>query len=117
VTKWRRHRWAGHVARMRERKSEYRALVGKPEGRKPLGKPWRRWENNIKWIFEMWDGGHGLNRTVSGYGQVAGWCEWKLRSWTRERDVKIEAVLCNTVRVKIPVWCQLDTCFTHACTK
>jgi hypothetical protein len=41
-------RWAGHVARMGERRGAYRALVGKPEGRRPLGGPRRRWEDNIK---------------------------------------------------------------------
>jgi hypothetical protein len=41
-------RWAGHVARMGARRGAYRALVGKPEGRRPLGRPKRRWEDNIK---------------------------------------------------------------------
>jgi hypothetical protein len=41
-------RWAGHVARMGERRGAYRALVGKAEGRRPLGRLRRRWENNIK---------------------------------------------------------------------
>jgi hypothetical protein len=44
----RRLRWTGHVARMGERRVAYRALVGKTEGRRALGKPRRRWENNIK---------------------------------------------------------------------
>jgi hypothetical protein len=48
VIKTRRLRWAEHVARMGERRGAYRALVGKPEGRKPLGRPRRRWEDNIK---------------------------------------------------------------------
>jgi hypothetical protein len=48
VMKSRRLRWAGHVARMGKRKGAYRALVGKPEGRRPLGRPRRRWEDNIK---------------------------------------------------------------------
>jgi hypothetical protein len=48
VMKSRRLRWAGHVARMGERRGAYRALVGKPEGRRPLEKPRRRWEDNIK---------------------------------------------------------------------
>jgi hypothetical protein len=39
---------AQHVARMGERRGAYRALVGKPEGRRPLGRPRRRWEGNIK---------------------------------------------------------------------
>jgi hypothetical protein len=48
VIKSRRLRWAGHVARMGERRGAYRALLGKPEGRRPLGRPRRRWENSIK---------------------------------------------------------------------
>jgi hypothetical protein len=40
--------WAKHVARTRDRRGVYRVLVGKPEGKKPLGRPRRRWENNIK---------------------------------------------------------------------
>jgi hypothetical protein len=46
--KARRLRWAGHVARKGERRGTYRALVGKPEGMRPLGRPRRRWEDNIK---------------------------------------------------------------------
>jgi len=41
-------RWAGHVARMDEERVVYRVLVGKPEGRTPLGRPRRRWVDNIK---------------------------------------------------------------------
>ena len=41
-------RWAGHVARMGERRGVYGVLVGKPEGKKPLGRPRRGWEDNIK---------------------------------------------------------------------
>jgi hypothetical protein len=48
VIKSRRLRWAGHMARMGERRGAYRALVGKPEGRRPLGRPRCRWEDNIK---------------------------------------------------------------------
>jgi hypothetical protein len=48
VIKSRRQRWAEHVARMGERRGAYKALVGKPEGRKPLGRPRCRWEDNIK---------------------------------------------------------------------
>jgi hypothetical protein len=48
VMKSRRLRWAGHVARMGERIGAYRALVGKPEERRPLRRPRRRWEDNIK---------------------------------------------------------------------
>jgi hypothetical protein len=48
VIKSRRMRWAGHVARMGEGRGAYRILVGRPEGKRPLGRPWRRWEDNIK---------------------------------------------------------------------
>jgi hypothetical protein len=48
VIKSRRLRWEGHVACMGERRGAYRALVGKPEGRKPLERPRHRWEDNIK---------------------------------------------------------------------
>jgi len=48
VTKSRRMRWEGHVARMGERRGIYRVLVGKPEGKRPLGRHRRRWEDNIK---------------------------------------------------------------------
>jgi len=48
VIKSRRMRWAGHVALMRERRGVYRILVGKPEGKRPLGRLMHRWENNIK---------------------------------------------------------------------
>ena len=41
-------RWAGHVARMGKRRGVYRVLVGKPEGKRPLGRPSRRWEDNMK---------------------------------------------------------------------
>jgi len=48
VIKSRRMRWAGHVARMGQGRGVYRVLVGKPEGKKPLGRPRRRREDNIK---------------------------------------------------------------------
>jgi hypothetical protein len=48
VIKSRRMRWAGHVARMGEGRDAYRVLVGRPEGKRPLGRPRRRWEDNIK---------------------------------------------------------------------
>jgi len=66
-------RWAGYVARMGESRGVYRVLVGKPEGKRPLGRPRLRWEDNIRidlqevgngaWIGSMWlrirtGGGH-----------------------------------------------------------
>jgi hypothetical protein len=46
--KSRRMRWAGHVTRMGKGRGAYRVLVGRPEGRRPLGRPRRRWEDDIK---------------------------------------------------------------------
>jgi hypothetical protein len=67
VTKSKRLRWAGHVARMGERRGAYRALVGKPEGRRPLLRHRRRWEDNIKMDIRLngW-GAHGLDQSGSG---------------------------------------------------
>jgi len=48
VVKSRQMRWAGHVARMGEDRVVQRVLLGKPEGKRPLGRPRRRWEDNIK---------------------------------------------------------------------
>ena len=58
VVKSIRMRWAGHVARMGEGRGVHRVLVGKPEGKRPLGRPRRRWEGKIKlrWIFRKWEG-------------------------------------------------------------
>jgi hypothetical protein len=59
--KSRRMRWAGHVARMGEGRNVYRVLVGKPGGKRPLGRPWRRWEDGIKMdlreiVWGVWSG-------------------------------------------------------------
>jgi hypothetical protein len=48
VIKSRRIRWAGHVARRGEKRGAYRILVGRPEGKRSLGRPRHRWEDNIK---------------------------------------------------------------------
>jgi hypothetical protein len=48
MIKPRRMRWAGNVARMGENRNAYRILMGKPEGKRPLGKPRCRWEEDIK---------------------------------------------------------------------
>jgi hypothetical protein len=48
VIKSRRTRWAGHATRMGEERGVYRFLVGRPEGKRPLGRPRRRWEYNSK---------------------------------------------------------------------
>jgi hypothetical protein len=44
-----------------QRKGTHRVLVGKHEGKRPLGRSRRRWEDNIKWIFNNWDRRHGLD--------------------------------------------------------
>jgi hypothetical protein len=48
IIKSRRMRWAGHVARMGEKRNAYRLLVGKPEGKRPQGRPRLRWVDNIR---------------------------------------------------------------------
>jgi hypothetical protein len=48
IIKSRRMRWAGHVARMGEKMNAYRLLMGKPEGKRPLGRPRSRWVDNIR---------------------------------------------------------------------
>jgi hypothetical protein len=48
VVKWRRMKWAEHVARIGEKRGVYRVLVGMPEGKRPLLRHRRGWENNIK---------------------------------------------------------------------
>jgi hypothetical protein len=56
MTKSRRMRWAGHVASMGETRDAYRILVGKPDGKRPLRRSRRWWEDNIKMDFERQDG-------------------------------------------------------------
>jgi hypothetical protein len=48
MIKSRRVRWAGHVVRMKEKRNAYRILVGIPEGKRPVGRPRRRWVDNVK---------------------------------------------------------------------
>ena len=59
LVKSRRMRWAGNVARMEEDKGVHRVLVGKPEGKRLLGRPSRRWEENIKMDLQEIGGGRG----------------------------------------------------------
>jgi hypothetical protein len=61
VIKSRRMRWAGHVARMGKGRGAYRVLVGRPEGRRPLGRPRRRREDNIGVNIQEVGWGHGLD--------------------------------------------------------
>jgi hypothetical protein len=74
--KSRRMRWEGHVSRMGGERKVYKVLVGKPEGRRPLGRPRRRWEDGVRMdLKEIGLGGCGLDSTGSGQGPVAGCCE------------------------------------------
>ena len=60
-------RWAGHVARMGEDRGEHRMLVGKPEGKRPLGRPRHGWENNIRM-----EGGGGRGDWMVDLQEVGG---------------------------------------------
>jgi hypothetical protein len=64
-------RWAGHVARMGEEKGLHRVLVGKPEGKRPLGRPRRRWEDNINMNVREVGEGRGDRMELSQDGD--GW--------------------------------------------
>jgi hypothetical protein len=67
VIKSRRMRWARHVARMEEGRCVYRVLVRRPESKRPLGRPRRRWEDNIKMdLREIKDRRGELDSTGSG---------------------------------------------------
>jgi hypothetical protein len=64
-----RMRWAGHVARMGEERKVYKVLVGKPEGKRPLGRPRRRWKDGIRMdLREIGLGGVDWTRTGTGGG-------------------------------------------------
>ena len=73
VIKWRRMRWVGHVARMGEETVVYRVLVGKPEGKRPLGRPRRSWVDNIKM---------DLQEVGCGYMDWIGLAQDRDRWWT-----------------------------------
>jgi len=84
VVKSRRMRWAGHVARMGEGRGVHRVLVGKPEGKRPLGRPRRRWEDNIKMNLQ----------------EVGGGCEdWMELAQNRDRWRKLVSTVMN---IRVP---------------
>ena len=65
-----RMRWAGHVARMDEERGVYRVLVGKPEGKRPLGRPRLRWVDNIK--MDLQEVGSGYTEFLATDTEVPG---------------------------------------------
>jgi hypothetical protein len=84
VIKARRMGWAGHVARMREVRGAYNILVGRPEGRRPLGRLRRRWEDNIK-----------MNLGEIGFGDV----DWN--HWAQDRD-RWRALVNTVMNIRVP---------------
>jgi hypothetical protein len=84
VIKARRIRWAGHVARTGEVRSAYNILVERPEGRRPLGRPRRRWEDNIK-----------MDLREIGFGDV----DWIHLAQYRERW---RAVVNTVMNLRVP---------------
>jgi len=67
VIKSRRMKWTGHVVHVGEGRGVYRVLVGKPEGKKPLGRPRHSWKDSIRIdLQELGCGGYGLDRAGSG---------------------------------------------------
>ena len=63
-------RWVGHVARMEEGRDVHKVLVGKPEGKRPLGRPRCRWEDNIKMDFQKVGTGWSWLRIATGGGRL-----------------------------------------------
>jgi hypothetical protein len=80
VIKWRRMRWAGHVARIGEERGLYRVLVGKPEGKRPLGRTRRRWVDNIRM---------DLQEVECGY------VDWIVLAQDRERSRTLVSAVMN----------------------
>jgi hypothetical protein len=72
ASKSRRMRWAGHVARMGEKRNAYRILMGNPEGNRPLGRPRRKWVDNIKIYLRKigWYGMHSIDLAQD-------WDQWR----------------------------------------
>jgi hypothetical protein len=75
LIKSRMMKWVGHVACMGKGRGVYRALVERSKGKRPLGRPRCRWENNIKMDLRETDQWGEMDLTGSGWGLVAGFCE------------------------------------------
>jgi hypothetical protein len=84
VIKASRMRWAGYVARVGEVRGAYNILVGWPEGRRPLGRPRRRWEDNIK-----------MDLREIGFGDV----DWI--HWAQDRD-RWRALVNTVMNLRVP---------------
>jgi hypothetical protein len=84
IIKATRMRWVGHVARMGEKRNAYGLLVGKPEGRKPLGRPRRRWLDNIR-----------MNLVEVGWGDV----DWIGLAQDRDRR---RALVNSVLNLRVP---------------
>jgi hypothetical protein len=84
VIKARGMRWVGNVARMGEVRDAYNILVGMPEGRRPLGRPRRRWEDNIK-----------MDLGETGFGDV----DWI--HWAQDRD-RWQALVNTVMNLRVP---------------
>jgi hypothetical protein len=84
VIKTRRMRWAGHVARMGEVRCAHNILVGRSEGRRPLGRPRHRWGDNIK-----------MDLSEIGFGDV-GWIHW-----AQDRD-RWRALVDTVMNLRVP---------------
>ena len=65
-------RLVGHVACMGERRGVYRVLVGKPEGKRPLGRPRHRWGIILRWVFRKWEEVVGTGWSWLRIGTVGG---------------------------------------------
>jgi hypothetical protein len=76
--------WAGHVARMGEKRNAYRLLVGKPEGRRPLGRPRRKWVDNIR-----------MDLVEVGWGDV----DWIGLAQDRDR---LRALVNSVLNLRVP---------------
>jgi hypothetical protein len=84
VIKARRIRWAGHVSRTGEVRGAYSIFAGRPEGRKPLGRPRSRWEDNIK-----------MDLREIGFGDV----DWI--HWAQDRD-RWRAIVNTVMNIRVP---------------
>jgi hypothetical protein len=84
VIKARKMRWAGQVARMGEVRGSYNILVGRPEGRRPLGRPRRRWEDNTN-----------IDLSEIGFGYV----DWIY--WAQDRD-RWRALVKTVMNLRVP---------------